>query len=301
MKFLSEYTKYARPPIKVSEVVIIFIPATIIAIIVTIWFLSWLPHTDVESARWALSTQAQSSAAILGLLIVAVVFRWRTMANQEEDLRKSIYIYLKELGRDPASLEKAYDVELSNTEMDKLKGEKREKIGFQRLGRIYVLKKLSLIYGQHEIKTIERYLRRDEVEALSSVNNQPKHAAIDMMDSFFRYPAKFMVKMFDTLSVHSNEHKSISLVVEKMLSDNTVLVGQHIEFTKPRLLSILYLTCTILIIAIVISITALSTISSTAIAETLGPHWLRLVVGLAIGLSIFGIYFCLMTIYVALR
>ena len=292
--------KYAKPRMRKIEFIIVIVLGLIIGFIAAFWLSYWLPHTNVESAEWALSTQAQAMAAILGLLIAAGAFRWRTITNQEEELRTKIHSYLKRLGKTP-ELEKAYNARLSKIEKEKAKKEEIDKIEFKSLGILYVIKKISIVFGLTDIEPIDRYLLREEAKMLSKVSNLSKESAIDMMDYFFRYPAKFILRMVNILYVHSNKYPSLKYIVDSMLVDESKLIAEQIEYTRSRFIPAFYITCTILVIAVVISIVALSSISSPAIEESLGPHGLHWVVGWAIGLSILGIYSCLITTYVALR
>ena len=83
---------------KIGTFSIIFIITFIVFLILPLWIELWLPYVDRESARWTLSAQVQVTAAIFGLLIVAMAFRWRMVTNQEHQLRNNINSYLETIG-----------------------------------------------------------------------------------------------------------------------------------------------------------------------------------------------------------
>src|SRR5579872_5203875 len=51
------------------------------------WATRLFPHTDFQSAQWALSTEVQSLAALLALMLAAVTFLWSQAAGEETRLR----------------------------------------------------------------------------------------------------------------------------------------------------------------------------------------------------------------------
>ena len=68
-----------------------FILISPVALLLTLFlsnFFSWLPGIDIDSARWALSTEAQATAAILALLVASAVFRLSSISSREPPLRE---------------------------------------------------------------------------------------------------------------------------------------------------------------------------------------------------------------------
>ena len=144
-----------KPPDK-AMFLIIFLTWVLYGVGV-VWIFWWLSSVTVDSAKWALSTQVQATAALFGLLIAAVALVWRRITDQEQQLRERMSGYLKDLaqlvGRIPT-------VSVSNIAYDNYfewitqLREKKERIGKDaliNLGRLWVIKNFSEQYRSRNL------------------------------------------------------------------------------------------------------------------------------------------------------
>ena len=138
---------------------------------IVIWVSWWLSDVTVDSAKWALSTQVQATAAIFGLLIAAMALIWRRMTSQEQEIRERMYGYVKELEQEVGQVPQlpvsqvVYDNYLKwITELRK-KGEKIGEDAYINLGRLWVIISLSRRYRSKLI--FGRYLTTGQLKELS--------------------------------------------------------------------------------------------------------------------------------------
>jgi len=65
--------------------------ALLVLLVGGVWAFWWrgiLPYADYQSAQWALSTEVQSLAALLGIILVGVTILWSQAAGEEGRLRE---------------------------------------------------------------------------------------------------------------------------------------------------------------------------------------------------------------------
>lgn len=309
-----------------------FIVALVVFIVVVLWGEWWLPNVDIESARWALSAQAQASGAILGLLIAAMVFKWHIVANQEQELRNKIHLYFKRLADPSAGVQEgrfivdvAYDEYLSWIRQQKGKVPKKTKAALITLGRFWVIKELSLRYSSAVDETLSRSLRYGQISDLLTVNKLSKNSATDMWDSYFTNPARFVLDMHDALQYVSRtlaiirrygkeaivegkipwspvkEYEILETVLGLMRSDDSWLVASEVARGRSAFKLPFYTSCVLLSTATILALTILTGLGG--IESLLGQHpdILRYLIAVPIGFSIFGIYFCVLLVTAILR
>lgn len=290
---------------------------------IVIWVVWWLSYVTVDSAKWALSTQVQATAAIFGLLIAAMALLWRRMTDQEQRIRDEMHSYLKDLeqqvGRTPPILvsKVAYDnylkwiIEL---------GKKKEKVGkdaYINLGRLWVIDSLSRQY--HLELTFGRYLTAGQLRELSKVSKLSKESAITMWENYHKYPENFIISMYEALKMvngilmsrkkantnsgegRSNEEDAISEACTRLgntanaiVINDSKFIAEEMKRNRLTLRTPFYFTSLVLSFAIVSGLCILSGIEGTLFPPILsGPDNLMWAVGIPIGLSIFGVALCL--------
>jgi len=287
--------------------------------ILALWIEIWLPYVIIETARWVLSAQVQATAAIFGLLVVAMAFKWRMVTNQEQQLRSNIYSYLKMLGTAksgtilPSSfvLDLTYEKYLAwiNATTEK---KKKMDIFFMNLGRLWVIRELSSIYSLGGAKEFNRSLKHGQTKQLSKTSERSKESAIEMWEHYYRNPAQFILEMyrvlghvyatlFDLETADNNKVKvkqsygtfdAIISIVSQILADGSKLVAEEIK--RVRAISQPFeFASVVLVLAIVIGLLALTGINSTNPLLYQNPDAIRWVVGIPIGLSVYGVFLCL--------
>lgn len=298
----------------------IFLLTLVSAFILILWIEFWFPFVEIETARWVLSAQVQATAAIFGLLVVAMAFKWRMVTNQEQQLRSNIYSYLKMLGKAksgtilPSSfvIDLAYEKYLTRINATT---EKKRKKGafFKNLGKLWVIRELSYIYSSGGAKELNRYLQHGQIKQLSKTSERSKESAIEMWEHYYRNPAQFILEMYRVLgqvyltvldleTADNNKGKvkqsygtfdAIISIISQILADGSKLVAEEIK--RVRAISQPFgFASVVLVLAIVIGLLVLAGISSTNPLLYQNPDAIRWVVGIPIGLSVYGVSLCLM-------
>ncbi len=310
-----------KPPDKLMS--LIFILAWVVYVFVVIWVFWWLRYVTVDSAKWALSAQVQATAAIFGLLIAAVSLLQRRITDQEQQLRNDIYKYLKELaqplGTPPMPiLGIAYGDYLKWITEAKSKKERIAKDAFRNLGRLWVIRFLSLQY--HLRLRFGRYLTVGQTKELRKISKLSRESAIDMWEYYYRYPEDFIIKMHETLdmvsavlmfprradsnpgveggeSAISEEGRLLNNTAYAIVYNDSKVIAENVKRTRLALRPPFYFTSLVLAFAIVLGLCILTGIEGTLLPPILSnPDNLKWVVGIPIGLSIFGIFLCLLMI-----
>ncbi len=299
----------------------------LVYVFVVIWVFWWLSYVTVESAKWALSTQVQATAAIFGLLIAAMALLWRRMTSQEQEIREHIYDHLKSLEQkvgQPQLLsvsQVAYDNYLKWIIELRKKKEKVGKDTYINLGRLWVIISLSRQYSSKLI--FGRHLTTGQLKELSRISKESKKSAIVMWENYHRYPESFMIGMYETLSMvssillalsmserevdtslggqMSNEKRAFSEactrlhnIVNAIVHNNDKFNAEEVKRNRITLRIPFYSTSLVLSFAIVLGLCILTGIEGTLFPPILsGPDNLMWAVGIPIGLSIFGVTLCL--------
>lgn len=320
-KITDSYTRIrdrAEERPQTSNPLFIFLITFIAFITIVFWVELWLPFVVIENAKWALSAQTQATAALLGLLIAAMALRWRTVTNQEQQLRSVIHSYLKVIGTSGTgpqniipTIKVIYDNYLVwiNSAKPKI-----AKLAYINLGRLWVIMRLSYVY-RVRIK-YGRYLKRGQTKRLSKVSKLSRESAISMWENYYRHPANFILDMYETLDhvsmiltglgmkskqekgERNNENTLLSKydtlreITSSMLSDDSKLIAE--ETKRIRSISQPFIfTSVVLTSAIVIGLLALTGINNTNLLLNLNSDVIRWVVGIPIGLSVYGVFLCL--------
>ena len=287
-----------------------------------IWIFWWLSSVTVDSAKWALSTQVQATAAIFGLLIAAVALLWRRITDQEQRLRNDIYEYLKELsqplGRTPPVpvLDVAYGDYLKWITEAISKKERIAKDAFRNLGRLWVIRFLSLQYRLR--LRFGRYLTVGQTKELSKISKLSRESAIDMWEYYYKRPEDFIINMHETLDMVSSIVTGLKLmnrdsgaarkdketnipeecirlnnVAYSIVYNDSKVIAENVKRTRLALRPRFYFTSLVLALAIIIGLCILTGIEGTIFPFSLNPSNIVWAVGIPIGLSIFGIALCL--------
>jgi hypothetical protein len=295
-------------------------------VFIVAWVFWWLSYVTVDSAKWALSAQVQATAAIFGLLIAAIALRWRHITDQEQLLRNNIYSYLQALSATakPPTERTVLVLELAYDDYLKVITEKREKKGkvakkvFVDLGRLWVISNLSYQYRFHLI--FGRYLTRGQTKGLSKISKLSMKSAVNMWEDYHKHPEDFILNMLETLNgvavllnasmlAKSNSYggKGDKELVRKeavilalrdigrsIISSNSKVIAEEVKRTRLTLQPRFYFTSLVLAFAIVLGLCILTGIEGTLLPPIFSnPNNLMWVVGIPIGLSIFGIALCL--------
>jgi len=306
------------PNIRAPTIIIII---TFIFLLISIlWLEIWLPSVDRESARWALSTQTQATAAILGLLITAVAFRWRIVSTREERLRSNIFSYLTTIGTSKSEtiphsslvIELAYEKYLNWINTEKEKKHKMDKSAFTHLGRLWAIKELAFVHSSGGAKELRRFLRYGQTKQLSKINKTSKESALKTWEAYHKDAAQFMLDMYGTLVYISiilfdlekeagkddkvNQIKAgtfdiMTSVASQILSDGSKLLAEEIK--RVRLTSgTFYFIGGVLILATVIGLLALTGISNDNSLLNANPNSIKWVIGIPVVLSVYGVFLC---------
>lgn len=324
-KITDSYTRIrdrAEERPQTSTPLFLFLITFIAFITIVFWIELWLPYVVIENARWVLSAQVQATAAILGLLVVAMAFKWRMVTNQEQQLRSNIYSYLKMLGtaKSGTILPSSFVIDLTYEKylawINATTAKRREiDIFFMNLGKLWVIRELSFIYSSGGAKEFNRHLKHGQTKQLSKTSERSKKSAIEMWEHYYRNPAQFILEMyrvlrhvyatlFDLETTDNNKGKvkqsygtfdAIISIVSQILADGSKLIAE--ETKRVRSISQPFVvTSVVLISAIVIGLLALTGISNTNLLLNLNSDVIRWVVGIPIGLSVYGIFLCLLFI-----
>ena len=308
-------------------IVFFYFLSWLIYVLVVIWVFWWLSYVTVDSAKWALSTQVQATAAIFGLLIATMALLWRRMTSQEQEIRERMYGYLKDLEQKVGQVPQlpvsqvVYDNYLKWIIELRKKKEKVGKDAYMNLGRLWVIISLS---RQYSLKLIfKRYLTTGQLKELSRISKVSKESAIAMWEYYHRYPENFIISMYETLSMvssillassmsegevdtnlgdeMSNEKRAFSEACTRLQNMVTAIVhnddkfnAEEVKRNRITLRIPFYFTSLVLSFAIVLGLCILTGIEGTLFPPILsGPDNLMWAVGIPIGLSIFGVALCL--------
>jgi len=179
----------------------------LVVIIATGFWLTKLSLIDQDSAKWVLSAQSQATAAILGLMIAAGIFRWRTFTDREEQLQSALSNYLKRMNELTISgstlqvpirvFDVMYDdyVKFINQHVNSKGVPIISSEALKILGRLWSLRLLSNYYGSLNIIPARRLTRG----ALKRLLKSSRQYAIEMWEFYYTNPASFYVYMEETL------------------------------------------------------------------------------------------------------
>lgn len=306
---------------------LIFILTWVLYVFGVIWVFWWLSYVTVDSAKWALSTQVQATAAIFGLLIAAMALLWRRMTSQEQEIRERMYGYVKDLEQKVGQVPQlpvsqvAYDNYLKWIIELRKKKEKVGKDAYINLGRLWVIISLSRQYSLRLI--FKRYLTTGQLKELSKISKVSKESAIVMWEDYHRYPENFIISMYETLSMvssillassmserevdtnlggeMSNEKRAFSEACTRLQNMVRAIVynddkfnAEEVKRNRITLRIPFYFTSLVLSFAIVLGLCILTGIEGTLFPPIFSrPDNLMWAVGIPIGLSIFGIALCL--------
>jgi hypothetical protein len=254
--------------------------------IVAIWLPLWFPALNLESARWAVSAQSQATAAILGLLIAAWIFRWNMLQSQEGQIREKV---LKDLHTISLHTQGGMlDLEIVYRGLKKKIGDKNpEKLGLSYLGRLWVVVKLSQRLAV--MLPIPRYLKQSDITEFVA-SKVSKNAALAMWEDFHNNISAFQVQLFETLHytherlVKSRSYKPIvDEIGEGMMRHSTLITSGVIMRTRSQLNPVFYLVSSVLALAVVVGLCALTGMGEMNILTALlGKNALAWMVGSSI-------------------
>lgn len=298
-------------------------------------FIKWLPGIDLDSAKWGLSTQTQATAAFLGLLIAAVVFRLHSVTDKETQLREIINEYITRIscGSDTSesklsSMDSVYAEYHSLVTGKKLADEKKQKeetkTAVISLGRLWVIKKLSLNYNSSVFPP--RILKKSETKPLYQVDKLTGESAINMWEHYFTRPSDFILEMYEALTAvcfaaisegtnksHSIEDTKDTITFAQKYSELESLrieifkapwkfEAERFKRTRKDILPRFYASFIILFFAVILGMISLIGVNNPeSIKDFLEPYTLRWLVGPPIGLSILGLWVSLLTILRVVR
>jgi hypothetical protein len=277
----------------------------IIFLIVAVWLPLWFPALNLESARWAVSAQSQATAAILGLLIAAWIFRWNTLQSQEGQIREKVLKDLHAISLH--NQDGMLDLEIVYQGLKEEIGHKNpEKLGLSYLGKLWVVVKLSQYLTV--MVPIPRYLKQSDITKLVA-SKVSKDAALAMWEDFHDNISAFQVQLFETLHytherlVNSPSYKPIvDEIGEGMMRHSTLITSGAIMRTRSQLNPIFYFVSSVLALAVVVGLCALTGMGEMKILTgLLGENALAWMVGSSIGLSVFGIYLTQLLIFITIR
>jgi hypothetical protein len=192
------------------------------------------------------------------------------------------------------------------------------------LGRFWVIKSLSLDYSFAVDMTLRRNLRHGEVKGLSRISKISKDSAIDMWENYFTNPARFVLHMHDalqnvsrTLAIHRKcgeqaigkrdvswspvkEYQILETVVGLMRGDDTWLIASDIE-RRRSVRALFYISCGLLFTATILALTILTGLGGFESLPEQQPGILPYLVGVPIGLAVFGAYNSVLLLIAILR
>jgi hypothetical protein len=277
----------------------------VVFLIIAVWLVLWFPALNVDSSRWAVSAQTQATAAILGLLIAAWIFRLNTLQSQEGQIREEVLkdlhtISLYRQGR-------VLDLEIIYRGLKKRIGSKNpEKLDLIYLGRLWVIIKLSLFFAV--MLPLPRYLKQSDIVELST-SKVSMNAALNMWEDFHVNISAFQVQLFETMHyVREKLAKSRSYrpvvdeVGKSMMMSGTLVKSGVIRRMRSQLTPLFYVVSSVLALAVIVGLCALTGMGEMGVLTNLfGGKALSLMVGSSIGLSVFGIYLCQLLIFITIR
>ncbi|HEX76610.1 MAG TPA: hypothetical protein G4O12_08560 [Dehalococcoidia bacterium] len=294
---------YVRPRTLVRDAIFYFMQ--VVFLIIAVWLVLWFPALNLESSRWAVSAQTQATAAILGLLIAAWIFRLNMLQSQEGQIREEVLKHLHSISL--CKQGRTLDLEIVYRGLRKRIGDKNpEKLGLIYLGRLWAIIKLSIYFAV--MLPLPRYLKQSDIAELSA-SKVSKNAALDMWEDFHANISAFQVHLFETLHyVHEKLAKSRSYkpivdeIGERMMAHGTLVKSGAIMRMRSQLTPIFYVASSVLALAVIVGLCTLTGMGEMEVLTKLfGEKALSLMVGGSIGLSVFGIYFCQLLIFVTIR
>ena len=294
---------YVRPRTFARDAMFYFMQ--VVFLIIAVWLVLWFPALNVDSSRWAVSAQTQATAAILGLLIAAWIFRLNMLQSQEGQIREEV---LKDLHTISLYRQcRVLDLEIVYRGLKKrIGGKNPEKLDLIYLGRLWVIIKLSLFFAV--MLPLPRYLKQSDIVELST-SKVSMNAALNMWEDFHVNISAFQVQLFETLHyVREKLAKSRSYrpvvdeVGKSMMMSGTLVKSGVIRRMRSQLTPIFYVVSSVLALAIIVGLCALTGMGEMEVLTKLfGEKALSLMVGSSIGLSVFGIYLCQLLIFITIR
>lgn len=301
---------------------LLFLSSFTIILLFSLWAILWLPQVDVESVQWSLSAQAQSTAAIFGLLIAAMAFRWRRATDAEQQLQNKIYSYLRYTRETVTGQQHiihtfkiAYDDYLAWINSNK---PNITDSAYLNLGRLWALIQLSSMY-RIRIK-FGRRLTIGQTKELSKINKISENGAVDMWESYYRDSAEFALLLHETLDSvltvlndlevisYQEREKPTDFVkgfyskyallgelTSSMLQDDSLSIADEVK-KRRQVLSSFYFVSAILVFAIITGLLALTGVNSDNVFINANQNIIKWAVGVPVGLSAFGISLCLLYI-----
>lgn len=289
-----------------------------------------LSGMTIENAKWVLSTQSQATAAILGLLIVAVIFRWTRVVEQESQLRNSVHHYIRKIASHHtlsiADFTSPTIVLAYKDYYNVLSGMKRRKevtkAALISLGRMWVLKEMSDYYSYSNLPPYG--LKRGQIKQLLEISAVTGDSASTMWSHYFSRPSEFMLEMFETLThvnsttlsvengngnsssggndirTFADKYRQLEEYRKEMFNDapEWKLEAERLTRIRKGTLSPFYAVCIILFLAVLTGFLGIIGIDNAKLVEDVT---LPLLVGLPTGLSAFGFFMSLVMVVRIIR
>jgi hypothetical protein len=273
------------------------------------YFMKWLPSIDVDAAKWVLSTQVQASAAILGLLIAAAVFRLSRSSNKDSDFRDLISNYLKILSKkikvdysEGRTIDFIYS-DFYNLVSALKRTDKLQKNQIIALGSFWAIQEISSYLDSDDFPP--RFLRKVKIKSLYKIDKLAAGSAVLMWEKYVNNPSDFILQWLGAMKTicesnleenikYSEKYRVLELLKSDMSKSQVKFEAYQLKRSR-AFLSTFYLTCIIIIFAVLIGIYGLAGIDNCKTFEDfLKPlNWL---VGLPVGLSTIGLWFTLVSV-----
>ena len=276
------------------------------------WFDFQLPNMDIESARWALSTQVQATAAFLTLLLAIVLFRWQGVSEYEEKIKNQIDNYLKRLSESfidkkatclaIMDMYQKYFDWVAAQEIRKI-----DKIHLKNIGRLWVIQELARSNSQDQASAITTQLKWGQIKHLNSISIVARDAAADLWAKYFVDISGFAILMLDTLQRSTSLMPSIEQPIisptkttkiptkknlmglydiqTAMVKDSTRPLAERIHRRRTFYVPLFYTTFIMLSLAVIIGLFNLSSLGAASANMNL-----KLVIELPVFLSLGGLY-----------
>ncbi len=284
----------------------------------------WLDNADIESARWGLSAQTQSTAAIFGLVLAIGAIRWQSVSQRQSDMRKEINALLVKLGDARCGApqnrvtDQAYD-QYKQWVMNRLNA--GEKISLEiagTLGRLWVIRMFATGLETREVTSLNYPLKHYQIIELRKIHLWASESAIGMNEDYYEDPAMFAIKMYHTLvditahfqSVTSSENPSQSIpqnsssrldqkyimfdsVKETFISKDIWPTALWIAQSR-QIFTVIYVACAILAVAVISGLVILAGLGG----DELPSKFLVLV---PFGISAYGLWITMLLVFGGLR
>lgn len=333
-KWLSSFSELETTHLSFVEILVLIVVGASLFGIYGYCLEYWTVHFRIDSAKWVLSAQSQASAAILGLLITAGVFRWRFVTERRDQLSKQVNLYLKNIAEaratvipgSPRLIDILYDEFLESIDTSIKANETVTEERYIELGWWWAVRRLLLFYTSPNIE-VERNLYRRDTDEILKISPIAKKAAISMWEDYWANPEKLILKLFKVLGsaeqvisriydrssrFDKEEQKRLLDLSAQMthfrglrnsiFDNNDKLIAEQTNRAKTKFAPLFYISCSLLAVAIVSGLIMLASINGVPIQdETKMTEMLRFVVGIPIGLTVAGIYTALLTVLTIIK